>query len=56
MLWRFKKEEIEKALDKKFGDKWLDYYLPSGLYLYVDMKDGSNITVYDYQISDLIYS
>ena len=56
MLWRLSKEDITKALDKKFGDRWVDFYIPSGLYLWVDMIDGSNITVYDWEIEDILYA
>ena len=54
MLWRCNDKEIRGALDKLFQDKWVDYYRPSGLYIWVIMDDGTQKTVYDYEIMEVI--
>ena len=54
MLWRYTNKEIRGALDKLFKGEWVDFYRPSGLYIWVTMDDGSEKTVYDHEIREVI--
>lgn len=55
MLWKYTDKEIRMALYKMFGEDWIDYYRPSGLYIFVVMSDGSSKTIYDNKIEEALY-
>jgi hypothetical protein len=49
-MWRADKEQIKKIAEKKSLNKALEVHIPSGLYAWVFMADGSVVNVYEAEL------
>lgn len=55
-LWDLNKSDVAKALFILYGNEVKSFYIPSGLYLWLTLKNGEVLTITDNMINQALKS